>query len=141
MFDHQDEESQAQFRALKERVIALCESRAKRLPHARQRAYATTRNAFHRAEEELHERSRSLPWSTDFRIADAIYTDWYKDSEKAHLWKLLREEEHQLLRWAVEEMHRRGLGDTSEMQLVQCVADHKGKDGEALEAVRLALEL
>lgn len=122
MFDHQDEESPAQFRALKERVIALCESRAKRLPHVRQRAYATTRNAFHRAEEKLHERSRSLPWSTDLRVADAIYADWFQSSEKACLWRLLHEEERHLLRWALEEMHRRSLGGTSEMELVQRAA-------------------
>ncbi len=140
MIDHHDEESIARIRALKERVVALCATKAS-LPHARQRSYACAGNAFHRAEEELNERSKSLPWSTDYSVANAIYTHWLEVGEKARWWRVLCQEERQLLRWAVNEMQRRGLDKSSEMMLLQRVAADRQADAETLEAICLALNL
>ncbi len=141
MTDHHNDESIARSQALKERVVALCQMRSDRPPHQPQRAYAYALNAFHRAEDDLYQRSRSLPWSTDRRVANAIYTQWFEDSAKDRWWRVLREEQRRLLRWAVEEMQRGGLGDASETALLQRAASGRDEGDEVLQALCMALEI
>lgn len=140
MIDH-DDESIARSRALSEHLSTMCATRADRLHHPRQRAYADACNAFHRAEEDLHQRSISLPWSTDRRVANAIYTHWFEGSEKERWFRILHEEESQLLRWTADEMRRRHLDDTTDAALVRRAVAGQTQADQLLEAICMALNL